>query len=84
MVSPDGGLIIHCSGRQQEVGDISNVHPELDVAIGQLLYMQGVINVLASGRVHTADWQVPQIFPALHETGLDWAPALCLCQASCT
>lgn len=28
---PDSGLVIHCSGRQQEVGDASNMHPQLNV-----------------------------------------------------
>ncbi len=62
--TPDGGLVIHGCHRQQEIGDISNVHSQLEVAAGKLTHMQGVINVFAAGRINATDGQMPQVFPA--------------------
>ena len=61
---PDRSLIIHCSHWQKEVGHVSNVDAELQVPVGQLSDMQGIIDVLTAGRVYTAYGQVPQILPA--------------------
>ena len=63
--TPDGGLVIHGCHRQQEVGDVSNVHPQLDVAAGKLPHMQCVIYVFAAGWIDAADGQMPQVFPAV-------------------
>ena len=63
--TPDGGLIIHGCHWQQEVGDVSNVHSQLEIAAGKVTHMQGVINVFAAGRVDATDRQMPQVFPAV-------------------
>ena len=63
--TPDGGLVIHGCHWQQEVGDVSNVHPQLKVAAGKLTHMQCVIYVFAAGRVDATDGQMPQVFPAV-------------------
>ncbi len=63
--TPDGGLIIHGRHWQQEVGDVSNVHSQLEVAAGKLTHMQGVIYVFAAGRIDATDGQMPQVFPAV-------------------
>ena len=71
--TPNGGLIIHGCHWQQEVGDVSNVHSQLEVAAGKLTHMQGVINVFAAGRVDATDRQMPQVFPAVSA----WRQSVC-------
>jgi hypothetical protein len=63
--TPDGGLVIHGCHRQQEIGDVSNVHPQLKVAAGELTHMQCIIYVFAAGRINATDGQMPQVFPAV-------------------
>ena len=63
--TPDGGFVIHGCHWQQEVGDVSNVYPQLKVAAGQLTHMQCVIYVFAAGRINATDGQMPQVFPAV-------------------
>ena len=46
------------------MGDVCDVHAQLEGAIGQGLDVQGVINVLAPRRIHAADGQMAQVFPA--------------------
>ncbi len=63
--TPDGGLVIHGCHRQQEIGDVSNVHSQLKVAARKLTHMQGVVYVFAAGRVNATDGQMPQVFPVV-------------------
>ncbi len=52
---PGGSFRVHGSGRVQEVGDVCYVHAQLQCTVGQGADVQGVINVLAPGRIHAAD-----------------------------
>jgi len=61
---PGSCLLVHCGVRGQEVGDIGNVHAQLKVAVFQLSDVEGIVDILAPWRVHTAYGQVPQIQPA--------------------
>ena len=61
---PGGGLGIHGGAGRQEVGDVSNVHAQLQGAAGQGADVQGVVDVLAARGVHAADGQMAQVLPA--------------------
>jgi len=61
---PDRGFVIHGCHWQQEIGDISDVHTQLNVSTGQLAHMQGIIDIFTAGRVYTANGQMPQVLPA--------------------
>ena len=57
--SPARSFIVHGRAGQQEIGDIGDVHPQLQVAIGQGANVQRIVYVLAPRGVHTADRQAP-------------------------
>ena len=61
---PGGSLSIHGGAGCQEVGDVSDVHAQLQGAAGQGADVQGVVDVLAARGVHAADGQVAQVLPA--------------------
>ena len=61
--APAGSLVIHGRAGQQEVGDVRDVHAQLLVAIGQGPDVQGIVDVLAAGRVDAAHGQVSQVLP---------------------
>ncbi len=52
----------------EEVGDISDVHAQFQVAVGQFADVQRIVNVLAARWVHAADGQVPQVLPTRART----------------
>ena len=61
---PGGSLGIHGGAGRQEVGDVSDVHAQLQGPPGQGADVQGVVDVLAARGVHAADGQVAQVLPA--------------------
>lgn len=45
------------------MADVSDVDPDLEVAVVQLSAVQGVVDVCASRRIHAAHRQLPQVLP---------------------
>lgn len=61
---PGGSFGVHGSAWVQEVCDISDVDAQFQVAVWQFPDVQRIVNILAAGRIHAADGQVPQVLPA--------------------